>query len=172
MNLLKTLVRRHDAPASARAAPPPKWTPAAGTSHADGLFHNASGKEYDDGMAFCAKHPPATLMLLPDDIAEHGCAAWGLAPPDPLSGRSHFIGHIGPSPRLAKLGDGKHAGMIQVETGADCRDACLLSTLPIAAGLYETAGREGVYFEITVHKMSTDGVIAIGTLYSWNGWFI
>ena len=41
-----------------------------------------------------------------------------------------------------------------------CKDVCLLSDLPMMAGLYDVQGKIGVYYEILIHRM--DGIIAIG----------
>lgn len=50
--------------------------------------------------------------------------------------------------------------VVRVQTAPDCKDVCLLSDLPIMAGLYDTQGKSGVYYEILIHRM--DGIIAIG----------
>jgi len=48
-----------------------------------------------------------------------------------------------------------------VRTEKGCQDTCVMSDLPIMAGLYDIHGRRGVYYEIRVNRM--DGVVAIGT---------
>jgi hypothetical protein len=42
-----------------------------------------------------------------------------------------------------------------------CRDTCIMSNLPLMAGLYDIHGRRGIYYEVRVRMM--EGVIAIGT---------
>jgi hypothetical protein len=96
-----------------------------------------------------------------DRINALGCKAWGLESPSfdyPYS-RHRFSGFI------QNLNDKKGGlGLIDVETYAQCEDVCLLSDLPIMAGLYDIQGKTGVYFEVSIEKMN--GVIAIGNAVS------
>ena len=52
------------------------------------------------------------------------------------------------------------AGVTKVVTDKKCRDVCIFSDLPIVAGLYDTKGKQGVYYEVVIRKMG--GIIAIG----------
>ena len=47
-----------------------------------------------------------------------------------------------------------------METSLECKDVCLLSDLPIVAGLYDIKGKTGIYYEVQIDRM--DGIIAIG----------
>ena len=79
-----------------------------------------------------------------------GCGAWGLAPPPRDRGA------------VVVRADEKR-GVVLVESAPDCRDVCVLSDLPLLAGLYDTRGKEGVYYEVRILRM--DGVIAVGEHY-------
>jgi len=58
-------------------------------------------------------------------------------------------------------GDGSGPlGVVNVQTRPECKDVCLLSDLPIMAGLYDVQGKSGVYYEVHIDRM--DGIIAIG----------
>lgn len=138
------------------SAAPPEWAPAPEHSHDYGLFSDAPEADLHAGAAFCDAHPVDAPRLLPSDVVERiealGCRAWGLSyPPFP-----EFTGRIGVSPGESKGG----AAVVRVETQEGCRDACVFSDLPISAGLYDTRGKAGVYFEVTVRRM--EGTIAIG----------
>ena len=50
--------------------------------------------------------------------------------------------------------------MTTIRTDKRTKDTCLLSDLPILAGLYDLQGKTGVYFEVYIQKMV--GIIAIG----------
>jgi hypothetical protein len=138
------------------AEAPPAWSTAPEQSHAYGLHEDATADSFAAGAAFCARFPADAPRLLPADAVEHaraqGCAAWGLCAPR----TRNFVGRVGPSPGDARQG----GGVVEVETQDGCDDACLLSDLPIMAGLYESAGKEGVYYEIEVVEMA--GTVAIG----------
>jgi hypothetical protein len=144
---------------NAHNAPPPEWAPAPEQSHADGRFEDASTDSFKAGGAFCERYPVERPRLLPSDIvdriAQQGCAAWGLTQPI----TSNFHGRVGPIPGDSKGGN----GLISVETDDKCDDTCLMSNFPIAAGMYASGRKEGVYFEITVRDMS--GTIAIGRVF-------
>ncbi|EIN04531.1 hypothetical protein PUNSTDRAFT_27034, partial [Punctularia strigosozonata HHB-11173 SS5] len=139
-------------------APPPEWTAAPEKSHADGLYNEASDADYEAAEQFCSDHPPDPPRLLPshtiDRIAAVGCAAWGLDWPN----NKRFVGRISNSSE-AKGGQ----AVTRVETEDACGDTCLLSDFPITAGLYDTRGKAGVYFEVTIDWMDANGVIAVGT---------
>jgi Ran-binding protein 9/10 len=66
-----------------------------------------------------------------------------------------FSGHV-QNPSDAKDG----SGLVVIKTYARCEDVCLLSDIPIMAGLYDIQGKTGIYFEVSIQKMK--GVIAIG----------
>jgi hypothetical protein len=53
--------------------------------------------------------------------------------------------------------------VVRVVTRSDCKDSCIMSDLPLFAGLYEIQGKKGVYYEISIQRMN--GVIAIGEEY-------
>jgi hypothetical protein len=65
-----------------------------------------------------------------------------------------FTGHI--ESGIDKGG----AGVTKVVTDKRCEDVCIFSDLPIMAGLYDTKGKQGVYYEVVIRKMG--GIIAIG----------
>jgi len=138
---------------------PPEWQPAQETSHQFGLLNEASDEDYRTAEAFCEQYPETAPRLLPsmalDAIAQTGCRAWGLSPPQ----TNRFLGTINnPATRQEKS---SIAPVVYVETQKECQDVCLLSDLPIIAGLYESKGKEGVYYEIIIRNM--EGFIAIGT---------
>ncbi|KAI8978739.1 hypothetical protein BD414DRAFT_494239 [Trametes punicea] len=135
---------------------PPEWEPAPEARHADGLYADASREEYEAAEQFCAQHPPEPPKLLPSRVVERidalGCRAWGLERPD--SPRFHGSIH--------NPGDEKGGlGVVKVVTDERCQDVCILSDLPILAGLYSTHGKLGVYYEVKIIRM--DGFIAIGS---------
>ncbi|KAH9851769.1 hypothetical protein C2E23DRAFT_223965 [Lenzites betulinus] len=53
------------------------------------------------------------------------------------------------------------ADVVRVVTEAAYQDMCMMSDLPILAGLYDNDGKLGVYYEVKVLRM--DGIIAVGT---------
>ena len=167
---------------SGPSQPPPEWTSAPETSvsspcltvllsgtyiyprqYQHGLYNEATDEDYVEGQKFFdygrnQREPP---RLLPSDVVDCvnslGCKAWGLEIPTfhyPYT--SHrFAGLI---QNLSNEKGG--SGLIVVNTYAQCEDVCLLSDLPILAGLYDIQGKSGVYFEVLIEKMN--GVIAIG----------
>ncbi|EGN93962.1 hypothetical protein SERLA73DRAFT_189097 [Serpula lacrymans var. lacrymans S7.3] len=139
---------------AAHAIPPPQWAPAPETSHVFGLLHEATDDEYTAAEKFCANNPPEAPRLLPSDvvdrIAAEGCRAWGIVTPP----RSRFAGRV--------QNDSKGGpGVVRVVTDTACQDTCLLSDLPLMAGLYDIQGKTGMYYEIKINRM--DGIIAVGT---------
>ncbi|KAI0372314.1 hypothetical protein BV20DRAFT_929909, partial [Pilatotrama ljubarskyi] len=134
---------------------PPEWKPAPEASYTDGLFADATEDEYESAERFCAQYPPDSPRLLPSHIVERidavGCRAWQLELPR--------------SPRFRGLiqngGEKSGAGIVSVATESGCQDVCLLSDLPILAGLYDIHGKLGVYYEVKILRM--DGLIAIGS---------
>lgn len=139
---------------------PPAWQPAPEQVHALGLHSDAPEEEYEAAETFCQQNPPFPSRLLSseavDRIRERGCGAWRLElpPGDPARTRSVTLRNGGET--------GGKTGVITVESAAGCRDVCILSDLPLLAGLYDTRGKRGVYFEIKVLRMDVDGVIAVG----------
>ncbi|KAF8966898.1 hypothetical protein BDZ97DRAFT_1805781 [Flammula alnicola] len=136
------------------APPPPQWAPAPEESHKYGKWNEAPEEEYEAAEAFCQEYPLHPPRLLPSDVVdkinEIGCKAWGIEVP--ISPR--FVGHV--------QNDSKGGpGVITVRTAPECKDVCLLSDLPIIAGLYDIQGKVGIYYEIYIAKM--DGIIALGT---------
>lgn len=143
------------------AAAPPAWAPAAEESHDLGLYSDAPEDEVQAGEDFCERCPLERPRLLPSDVVERiealGCRAWGIERPR----NSRFVGSVGASPGESKGGP----AVVRIETVSDkCRDTCLLSDLPLSAGLYDTRGKAGVYYEITIHQMM--GTIALGRFCS------
>jgi hypothetical protein len=97
--------------------------------------------------------------MIPSDAVDRinaiGCKAWGIEVPT----SPRFVGSV------QNLNDSKGgSGVVRIQTGAACKDVCLLSDLPILAGLYDTQGKTGVYYEIYIHRM--EGIIAIGWFLS------
>lgn len=161
--------RRHDAHLfssnlTGSSQQPPEWTSAPEAPHQHGLYNEATDQDYIDGQRFFedGSNPREPPRLLPSDAVDRinrlGCKAWGLESPTfyyPYS-QSRFSGFV------QNLSDTKGgSGLIDVKTNAQCEDVCLLSNLPIMAGLYDIQGKTGVYFEVLIEKMN--GVIAIGT---------
>ncbi|KXN83987.1 Protein ssh4 [Leucoagaricus sp. SymC.cos] len=133
---------------------PPEWAPAPERSYQYGKYGDAPGDEYEAGEEFCMTHPLSPPRLLPshiiDRIQSHGGRAWGIEYPS----LSRFSGTIS--------NDNKGGpGVVKVQTTPECGDVCLMSDLPILAGLYDTYGKTGVYYEIQIHRMKK--CIAVGT---------
>lgn len=133
---------------------PPEWTPAVEQSNTYGLLNEASDESYQKAQDFCERYPVELSALLPshtlEDIASNGCLEWRI--------KGDNSPHISVSP------SGKR-GLSLIRSGTDCPDTCLLSNLPLVAGQYHLPNDGGVYYEITVHKMTDPtkgGVIAIG----------
>ncbi|KAG1858639.1 hypothetical protein C8R48DRAFT_715420 [Suillus tomentosus] len=136
---------------------PPEWAPAVERSSTYGLQNEASDESYETALAFCERHPVESSTILPSrtiaDIDSNGCLEWGMQAHD-----SSFVAVVHNS-----VGKGR---LSQIRSRVGCPDTCLLSNLPIVAGQYHFPIDGGVYFEITVNKMtdpSKGGVIAIGT---------
>ncbi|KAJ8520668.1 hypothetical protein ONZ45_g2516 [Pleurotus djamor] len=135
---------------------PPEWTAAPEQSHKDGLHSDAPDDEYQSAEQFCLDYPPQPPRLIPsaavDRIRDVGSKAWEIEYPQ----TPRFLGRI-TNPGEAKGG----ASLCKVETKTDCKDVCLLSNLPMMAGLYEIRAKQGFYYEVLVKRM--DGSIAVGT---------
>lgn len=151
---------------------PPKWTPAPEESvwsplstfewssyitlqHVHGKLFEAPGEEYEAAEQFCQRHPPSLPRTLPshviDEICRFGAALWGFEHPT----LKRFSGTI-----TAAVDNRRNPGVINVQSRANCGDVCLMSNLPILAGLYDIRGQSGVYYEIMINRM--EGIIAIG----------
>ncbi|KAI0056576.1 hypothetical protein BV25DRAFT_1832122 [Artomyces pyxidatus] len=145
--------------ASSSRSNPPAWAPAPERSHTLGLYNEASDDNYRRAEAFCAHNPLQPPGLLPSDVVERiqaeGSGAWGIQWPSPAM--AHTVDIQGD----VKGDPARSTGAWRVRSKANCTDLCLLSSLPIAAGLYDIRGKQGVYYEVRVNRM--DGVIAIGT---------
>ena len=133
-------------------APPPEWTAAAEPSHDWGLKSEATETEYEDAEFFCKQNPlePPKFVdsRLVDQIRDERAAAWKIEAPS-----SHrFRGDI----RNTK-------SSVNISTSTECEDFCLISNLPIIAGHYSRHSQHGVYYEITVNRMDSKAVVAIGT---------
>ncbi|KAH7924536.1 hypothetical protein BV22DRAFT_504225 [Leucogyrophana mollusca] len=131
--------------------PPPQWAPAPELSRAHGLFNEATEDEFEAAETFCAQSPVEPPRLLPSGIVEQiatdGCLAWKITSPS--------------TPRFSGAIHNRDKGGIRISTYASCKDVCLMSDLPIMAGLYDIQGKLGVYYEVTIDKMA--GVLAVGT---------
>ncbi|KAG5220653.1 endosome protein [Salix suchowensis] len=105
--------------------------------------------------------PAPAARLLPsaavDRIKEVGAKAWEIEYPQ----TSRFVGSI-TNPSETKGGP----SVCKVETNTKCQDICLMSNLPLMAGMYDGRGKKGFYYEILIQRM--DGLIAIGELPGWN----
>ncbi|GLB34129.1 putative SPRY domain contaitning protein [Lyophyllum shimeji] len=139
---------------------PPEWAPAPETSHQWGLRNEASSDDYRSAEEFCASHPVEPPRLLPSDVVDHinnvGCRAWAIEQPR----TPRFKG------KVRNQGDTKgRAAVVHVQTRPECQDTCLLSTLPLLAGLYDIHGKQGVYYEVEIVQMDVDagGFVAVGT---------
>lgn len=134
---------------------PPAWTPAPEESHLYGQYNEANEGEFEAAETYCEHHPVVPPKLLSSDMVERieveGGRAWNMEVPR----TPRFVG------RVMDGGEKGKAGVCRITTEKKCRDVCLLSNLPIMAGLYVTQGKTGVYFEVLVKKMG--GVVAIGT---------
>jgi Ran-binding protein 9/10 len=137
---------------------PPAWKPAPETSYTLGLFNEASDDDWKSAEKFCRTHPPDPPRILASDVIDrirlHGCAAWALEQP----ATPRFVG------RIDRSGQNKPRTGVsswKVCTEKRCKDTCLLSNLPLMAGLYDIRGTLGIYYEVRVNSM--EGVVAIGT---------
>ncbi|KIJ17574.1 hypothetical protein PAXINDRAFT_9518 [Paxillus involutus ATCC 200175] len=143
--------------------PPPEWTSAPQQSHVYGRFNEASEEDCDRADAFCSLNGIESARLLPSSdiecITVQRCTAWELEfQQTDLSFRQRqtFDGKID---NLSK--NDARGATIKVETTKECKDCCVISNLPLIAGLYYRPSDGGVYYELTIQKMN--GVIALGT---------
>ena len=132
----------------------PQWTPAVERSNIHGKYEDATFDEYEAAERFCARYPVEKPKLLPSEIIERlsqeGCKPWGMR----LPSSPRFKG------RVESGIDNGRTGVTKVVTDRKCKDVCILSDLPIMAGLYGTGGKQGIYYEVVIRKM--EGIIAIG----------
>ena len=154
-NLLDKLLDKGKAKESQHPdAPPPQWTPAAEQSHTYGKYKDAPFDEYREAERFCTRHPVEQPKLLPSDVVERlsqeGCKPWGMR----LPSSPRFKG------RVESGTDKGGAGVTKVVTDRKCKDVCIFSDLPILAGLYDTKGKQGIYYEVVIREMGRN--IAIG----------
>lgn len=84
-----------------------------------------------------------------------GCGAWSIE----TSRSPRFVGNVWNSSNSKT-----ELGLSLVQTTPACQSVSLFSNLPIIAGLYDTQGKTGVYYEVCIKKM--DGLIAIGKVKS------
>lgn len=121
--------------------------------HDYGKWNEAPEEEYAAAENFCREYPVHAPRLLPsnavDKITAIGCKAWGIEVP--ISPR--FVGTVHNDVKAGPA-------VVTVVTRPECKDICLLSDLPIIAGLYDIQGKVGVYYEIYVRRMN--GIIALG----------
>lgn len=120
--------------------------------HVHGKLFEAPGEEYEAAEQFCQVYPVSLPRTLPsyviDQIHHSGATVWGIEQPT----LKRFSGTI-----TATV----NPGVVRVQSKANCGDTCLMSDLPILAGLYDIRGQRGVYYEIMINRM--EGIIAIGT---------
>ncbi|KAM6490511.1 hypothetical protein JOM56_013854 [Amanita muscaria] len=133
-------------------ASPPEWSAAPEPIHAFGKYDDAPDDEYQAGEDFCARYPVSPPTLLSSHVVErihsHGPKAWGMETPSTW----RFKGAVTRT---------EH-GTTMIETKKNCPSTCVLSDLPILAGLYDVPGdMEGVYFEVTIKTMHD--TVAVGT---------
>ncbi|PFH47905.1 hypothetical protein AMATHDRAFT_42618 [Amanita thiersii Skay4041] len=157
LNVLKSKLPSSSS-SSTSARHPPEWSAAPEQSHVLGKLSDAPSDDYHAAELFCIRYPPNPPALLPsstiDQIRTIGCAAWNIETP-----KTHrFHGRVQDEPNKNADGGG---GGVWVSTTAECEDICLFSNLPIMAGLYDVHRKEGVYYEVKVHRM--DGTLAFGT---------
>ena len=140
---------------------PPQWTPAIEKTYEYGKYQDTTFDEYEAAERFCARHGVEEPKLLQSDVVERlsqeGCKPWGMKYP----ASPRFKGRI--ESGIDKGG----TGVTKVFTNKMCEDVCIFSDLPIMAGLYDTKGKLGVYFEVVIRKM--EGIIAIGNSTSTHG---
>ena len=68
-----------------------------------------------------------------------------------------FLGHI------HNGGEKDKSGVVRVSSDYSCPDSCIFSNLPLLAGLYDTRGRAGVYYEVKMICVPpVPGSIAVG----------
>ncbi|KDQ62808.1 hypothetical protein JAAARDRAFT_471518 [Jaapia argillacea MUCL 33604] len=167
MSWLRRLVHKpeHSINPGSSSSDPPEWSAAPEPIHALGLYNEATDDSYESAEQFCDEHPQDPPKLLPsrivDAITERGCAVWGFEVPEMFSRRER--GRVKWRGGIENVGEvkGKSQGVVRMWSEEGCRDVCLLSDVPILGGLYDTRGKQGVYFEVLIKKM--EGVIAIGT---------
>jgi len=114
--------------------------------------------EYREAELFCARVPVERPKLLPSNLVERlsheGCKPWAMTlPPSP-----RFKGYI------VSDTDKGGTGVTKIVTHKKCKDVSIFSNLPIMAGLYDTKGKQGIYYEVMIREMA--GFIAIGNLGS------
>ncbi|KAH8827373.1 endosome protein [Flagelloscypha sp. PMI_526] len=135
---------------------PPQWAPAPEISHRFGLWNEAPEEEFKAGEEFCHNYPPDAPRLLPsravEDLTTYGPKVWTIEKPS----SPRFVGEI-----TGGGYDTKGNNPITIHTKDKATSVCLLSNLPIMAGLYDIQGKSGVYYEVYIKKMK--GVVSIGT---------
>ncbi|KAJ2935437.1 hypothetical protein H1R20_g1655, partial [Candolleomyces eurysporus] len=146
----------NNASSSSAGGAPPEWSAAPEISHKWGKWNEAPDDEYQAGEDFCNENPVMAPRILPshvvDKINSVGCKAWGVQYPT----SPRFSGQI-------RNTDEAKGGpvVVAITTNEECKDVCLLSDLPILAGLYDIHGKQGVYYEVLIQKMV--GFVAVGT---------
>ncbi|KAI0304255.1 hypothetical protein B0F90DRAFT_1809128 [Multifurca ochricompacta] len=137
----------HGANSHSFSPTPPSWEPAPERSHTLGLFNEASDEDWERADEIL---PSSTI----DRIRMLGCGAWAIEYPT----NPRFVGRI---ERGNWGASSTENGTWKVCTVKRCKDTCLMSDLPLMAGLYDIHGKRGVYYEVRVNKMK--GAVAIGT---------
>ncbi|KAJ3980575.1 endosome protein [Lentinula detonsa] len=160
LNSIKSHILKKNDEQDIRDAQPPEWAPAPEISHTYGQYNEASDQEYRDGISYCLEHPLYPTSLIPsrfiDQIKSEGAKAWGLDLPQDQHRFSGRVDNIPP--------ESKGQNLVHITTDKHCKDYCLLSNLPITAGLYDSSGREGVYYEVIIDKMNPpQSFLVIGT---------
>ncbi|KAJ7585142.1 hypothetical protein C8J56DRAFT_949989 [Mycena floridula] len=155
---------------------PPGWSAAPEKSHTFGLKAEAPVSSYDSSITFCDQFPPDAPRLfasaLLDKVKDEGAWAWGVEGPQT---QETFEYNPNPWYRLGKHNTGgfqgaiqnpiygtKTRGIVTINTDSSTTDTCLLSTLPLVAGMYALpVSKLGVYYEVKVLEMR--GTVAVGT---------
>ncbi|KAG7094305.1 hypothetical protein E1B28_007907 [Marasmius oreades] len=159
LNIFSKLKEGRSSKSSHPSAEPPGWAPAQETVHQWGLYNESSEEDYQAAIDFCLRYPLQPPRLVPsnalDVIRQEGSRAWGIQIPSQEIRR--FSGKI---TNISLKG----APVVIVETDDRCGSFCLMSDLPIMAGLYDVSRQNGVYFEVKIVKMfPPQSYLAIGT---------
>ena len=139
---------------------PPEWEPCAEQVRTLGVHADAPEQDYQAAEAFCRSYPPQPSRLLSSESIERiralGCGAWGLEMPTAAEG-PRFLGHI------HNGGENDKSGVVRVSSDYNCPDSCIFSNLPLLAGLYDTRGQAGVYYEVKMIRVPPlPGSVAVG----------
>ena len=127
---------------------------------------DAPEDEFERAEEFCVDNPPNAPRFLTsadvDRIRELGANAWSMKhlPPICDADIGRFKGYIKDVHSSGSAKGGPK--VVEVVTEEGCGDSCVVSNYPLAAGMYDIRGKEGVYYEVTIEEML--GVVAVGEL--------